>query len=225
MVPDLILEAIAAHTRAVERGEVVCSLDRCPHCDQQSAGFKYHASRRRWFRVIVQLMVRRVPSAVTRWKCVVCRKTFTVYPDFAFPHKRYVRQDLCRLCGRYVAEDGLSYRKAVEVNGKAIYYDAAEGAGEVIDDRTLSHSALHRWISFLGALKQTLGQAWQLIRARSPSSELFRSSSAVPARKYRSAQRKGLLQACGRLLQADQAYRNLFGVWIFPYLGTVCRWS
>ena len=225
MISHPVLEAIGAHTQAVERGEVDCRLERCPHCEQRSAGFKYHARHRRWFYVIVEGMVKRVRSALTRWKCVVCDKTFTLYPDFALPHKRYVRQDLCRLSGHYVFDDGLSYRKAVQVNGMPVFYDTVEGSGHRIDERMVSHSTLHRWIGFLGDLKQTLGQGWQLIRAKSPSCDLFRCSVAVPSWKYRSDTRKGLLHRCGRLLQADQAYQHLFAISIFPHLATVCRWS
>ena len=224
MISHPVLGAIAAHTQAVERGQVDCKLDQCPHCDQRSVGFKYHASRSRFFYVIVDRMVQRVRSALTRWKCVVCQTTFTDYPDFALPYKRYVRQDLCRLSGRYVFEDGLSYRKAVRVNAMAVFYDAAEGASHPIDDRMLTHSTVHRWISFLGDLKQTLAQSWQLIRAKSPSCELFRCRVAVGSWKYRSEPRQGLLHRCGRLLLADETYRHLFEISIFTHLATVCRW-
>jgi hypothetical protein len=225
MISHPVLSAIAAHTQAVQRGQADCKVDQCPYCDQRSGGFTYHACRSRWFYVIVERMVKRVRSVLTRWKCVVCRGTFTDYPDFALPYKRYVRQDLCRLGGRYVFEDGLSYRKAVQVSAMAVFYDAAEGASQPIDERMLSHSTVHRWISFLGDLKQSLAQAWQLIRAKSPSCELFRTSTAVACWKYRSQQRKILLQTCGRLLKADRAYHHFFEVSIFTHLATVCRWS
>ena len=135
-----------------------------------------------------------------------------------------MRQDLCRLCGCYVSDDGLSYRKAVQVNGMPVFYDAVEDASHPIDERMLSHSTLHRWIGFLGNLKQTLAQAWQLIRAKSPSCDLFRCPIAVASWKYRSEPRRGLLNRCGRLLHADQAYRHLFEISIFTHLATVCRW-
>lgn len=48
-------------------------------------------------------------SVLTRWKFLVCHKAFTDYPDFALPYKRYVRQDLCQLSGRYVFDDSVSY--------------------------------------------------------------------------------------------------------------------
>jgi hypothetical protein len=145
-----------------------------------------------------------------------------VYPDFAWPYKRYVRQDVSRLSGRYVADDGLSYRQAVRVGGMAVCYDA--GSGRPIDERVLWPSTLHRWIGFLGRLPHTLQQAWRLIRAKSPACDLHRRPVAVPCWKYRSARRRKLLHACGRLLATDRAYQTLFEVSIFPYLATLCSW-
>ena len=43
MISHPTVEAIAAHTQTVQSGEVECRLQRCPKCDQQSFGFKYHA--------------------------------------------------------------------------------------------------------------------------------------------------------------------------------------
>ena len=159
--------------------------------------------------MIVERMIKRVRSYLTRWKCLGCGKTFTLYPQFALPYKRYVRQDVCRLSGRYISEDEFSYRKAVQVHHMPICYDATAGAADTIDDRVLRHSTLHRWISFLGGLRHTLGQAWQLNRARSPRCQAFRNSDPIPPWKYRSQQRQRTLYACGRLLQADEVFHLL----------------
>jgi transposase-like protein len=224
MVSHPVLAAIAAHTEAVERGEVSCTAERCPTCGQRPAVFKYHASRQRSFRVIVDRMVRAVASALTRWKCPACGKTFTLYPDFAVPHKHYVCQVVCRLSERYVADDDLSYRTGVQINGRAAYYDAGAGGSQVLDDRVLWPSTLHRWIGWLGRLRETLREALRLIRAQSATCDVFRDLVALPPWKYRSERRKGILQACGRLLRADGAYRQLFQTSIFPYLATACGW-
>jgi transposase-like protein len=224
MVSHPVLAAIAAHTEAVERGKVSCTAEHCPICGQRPAVFKYHASRPRCFRVIVDQMVQAVASALTRWKCPACEKTFTLYPDFALPHKRYVCQVVCGLSERYVADDELSYRAGVQIHGRAVYYDADAGAPQVLDDRVLWPSTLHRWIGWLGRLRETLRTALQLIRAQSATCDVFRHLVALPARKYRSERRKGTLQACGRLLRADGAYRQLFQTSIFPYLATACGW-
>ena len=225
MISHPVLGTIVAHTQAVQRGQVECKVDQCPHCNQRSVDFKYHACRRRWFYVTVEQVVQQMRSVLTRWKFLVWHKAFIDYPDFALPYKRYVRQDLCQLSGRYVFDDSVSYRKTVRVNGNAGLLQRGRGR-EPAHRRahTLTHSTVHRWISFLGDLKQTLAQAWQLIRAKSPSCELFRTSTAVASWKYRSQHRKILLQTCGRLLRIDHAYRHLFEVSIFTHLAIVCRW-
>ena len=237
MISHSFLAAIAVHTQTVERGEANCTVERCPTCGRRPAAFKYHATRKRTFRVIVDRMVQTVVSALTRWKCPACRETFTLYPDFALPHKRYVRQDVCRLSERYVTEDDPSYRKAVQVNGTAVYYDAGAGGrqavdnratagdSQAIDDRTLWPSTLHRWIGWVGGLRRTLREAFQLIRARSATCDVHRDLVPLAPGKYRGEQRKAVLQACGRLFRTDEAYRNLFQTSIFPDLATVCGWS
>lgn len=186
--------------------------------------------------MIVNRMVQAVVSALTRWKCPACEKTFTLYPDFALPHKHYIRQDVCRLSECYVTDDDLSYSKAVQVNGTAVYYDAVAagsqavdnrappGGSQAIDDRVLWPSTLHRWIGWVGGLRRTLREAFQLIRARSATCDVHRDLVPLAPRKYRSEQRQVVLQACGRLFRTDEAYRNFFRTSIFPDLATVCGW-
>jgi len=60
------------------------------------------------FWLIIDRLVQRVESRLTRWKCFRCGEGFTLYPDFALPHKRYVRQVICGLADRYVSDDGVS---------------------------------------------------------------------------------------------------------------------
>jgi len=224
MVSHPILAAIAVHTQTVGRGEVRCTVERCPICGRWPGAFKYHATRTRTFRVIVNRMVQAVVSALTRWKCPACRRTFTLYPDFAVPCKRYVRQDICRLSERYVTGDDLSYRKAVQVNEMAVYYDAVAAGSQAIDDRVLRSSTLHRWIGWVGGLRRTLREAFQLIRARSATCDVHRERVPLAPGKHRSERRKAVLQACGRLFRTDEAYRHFFQTSIFPDLATVCGW-
>ena len=222
MITHPVVAAIAAHTRTVEGGAVQCHLEACPKCGGRPDSFKYHATRKRHFRVIVDRLVQRVVSALTRWKCPLCGRTSTQYPGFALPHKRYVRQDVCGLAERYVSDDGVSYRRGVQVRGMAVCFDTGSHA---IDDRVLWPSTLHRWVGFLGGnLKDTLQRAWRLIRARSPTCTVFREAMCVPCWKYRSAQRREVLHTCGRLLRSEREYQALFDVSIFTHLATLCSW-
>jgi hypothetical protein len=129
-----------------------------------------------------------------------------------------VRQDIIASSSRYLSDDAVSYSKAVRINGMPVCYDDSDG-------HILWPSTAHRWIGFLGDLKRTLRQAWQLIRAKSPTCDAFRRIAPIPCGKYRSGHRKGLLQRAARLLQADREYQHLFGASIFTYLARVCGWS
>ncbi len=140
------------------------------------------------------------------------------------PHKRYARPDVCRLANRYVSADGVSYRGGVQVRRMAVCYGDGGGDVQAIDDRVLWPSTLHRWISFVGGLRDTLQRAWRLIRAKSPACDLFRSPVVVPCWKYRSAERREVLQTCGRVLGIDRAFQARFGVSIFTHLATRCSW-
>jgi len=224
MIAHPVVVEVASHTAAVERGEVPCDRARCPRCEVYPGSFKYHARRQRQFLVIIGRLVREVISALTRWKCPCCGQTFTLYPSFALPHKQYVRQDIARLAQAYVGDDKLSYRKATQVKGMAVCYGSQRHDDQQVDDRVLGPSTLHRWVGWLGSLKQTLQQAWRLIRSKSPTCDLFRKAVGVPGWKYRCEARRDLLQRCCRLLKTNRVYQDLFDLSIFTELATVYHW-
>jgi transposase-like protein len=217
-----VREEIKTHKEAVLAGEVKCTRVDCPICEGVPDAFKVHERRRRWFYVIVGAFVERLVSLLIRWKCPLCGRTFMQYPPFALPHKRYVRQAVEALAGRYVREESCTYREAVKARGGAIGYAAAQD--ERIDERQLVPSTVWRWLSFLGELKETLRKARRLIRAKAPSSSLFRNASSIDRRKYRSELRRNVLRGALQLMNAGQEYRRIFGRGIFPELATAVRW-
>jgi hypothetical protein len=174
--------------------------------------------------VIVERLVRKVRSLLTRWVCDICAKAFTLYPSFAFPHKRYVRDQIFEWCSRYLEGESLSYRRAVQVDGLPVFYEAH---AENPDDRTVAHSTLHRWIRTLGNLTRTLREALQMVRAKDACAPLFRQLSLIVVRssRCRSTERESLLRSCHQLILAERTYRSLFDVSIFPHLATACRFS
>lgn len=168
-------------------------------------------------------------SLITRWKCPLCGHKFTVYPEFALPYKRYLRDTILEKSTKYVEgdlpeeKDQISYRSLTKENKMAIAYDVTEDGH--IDDRQLSHTTIHRWLSTLSCLPNTLKRAKQLIKQKSSTSTIFRKILPVSPNKYRSDDRKKVLQNCRILLQVDQEYRKIFGPSVFPHLGTVCMWK
>lgn len=220
MLPPM-LEEIQRYTRAVERKEIECDLACCPRC-QEPASFTLHDRRRRTYLVVVERLVHTVVSLLTRWKCRRCKASFTLYPDFALPRKRYLKDEILRRAERYGEEDQESYRKAVKVRGLAVFY---KGRGKEIDERSFAHTTLHRWLGSFSSLEATCRKALGLIREKAPRSGIFRKILPIAPWKYRSEGRRRVLGKCRRLLLAEGEFRSLFGVSIFPRLATVCSWS
>jgi transposase-like protein len=223
MMVTQILEKIHTYTERVRKGEVQCDLETCPICRKAPRAFKLHDRRERTFLVAVDRLVHKLASLLPRWKCPLCKTTFTLYPDFALPRKRYVRQSVFRFSQRYVDEDRTSYRKAAKEQGLPVFYDGE--SEETIDDRTLAHSTLHRWLTFFSSLEQTLREALRLIRAKSPGSGIFRKVLPIPPWKFQSEERKRALDTSKRLFTAEREYRAIFEISIFPRLATSCCWE
>jgi hypothetical protein len=87
----------------------------------------------------------------------------------------------------------------------------------------LAAGTVHRWVTTLGGLKNTLRAAMNLLLEK--DADIHRQAFDVPARKYRSQERKQLLQDCLRLFHAEARCRVLFGCSIFPELAIRCCWQ
>jgi len=77
-------------------------------------------------------------------------KTFTVYPSFASPYKRYVLEDIEKISKKYLEDEQQTYDTAVNNKGSSIGYEE-EGNKNV--DHFLAPSTLWRWIRWLKTTK------------------------------------------------------------------------
>lgn len=223
-----IVKAIRAYEEDIRHHRLTCRLGQCPKCLAEADGpafFSRHEARPRTYLVIVERLVHTIVSLITRWKCPICRGTFTLYPPFALPRKRYVRQAVLERAQRYVELDRATYRNSVEENGLPICRDS--GDERRINDRCLAHTTLYRWITTLGSLRGTLRAALDLIRQADPATGLFRDLMRlrIPSRKYRSEGRKAILTTCRGLGMAEPRYAALFDASIFPDYATASGWS
>ena len=148
MLPHSLLQVIHDHTEAVRAGRVAYEGTICPRCAGIPDGFKIHDRRRRTYRVVVERLVHCVSALVVRWKCELCRQTFSPCPDFALPYKRYARDVVLGFGQRYLGDEAMSYRGAVRVEELPVFYDSGPDGG--IDERALAASTLHRWLGWLG---------------------------------------------------------------------------
>ncbi len=214
-----IQQIIEAHTASVQSCTTYSLEKCCPKCHEKVEMFKRHDSRERSFRFIVGVYIYVVKSLLLRWKCPICGKTFTDYPFFAAPHKRYVVMDMERLSAEYLEDEQQSYRKVVNpLNIPIGYHEPDDGPVEHL----LAHSTPWRWIHTLGSMKNTLTESLQLVKQKDPTSPIFREACPVIPDKYHSSQRKSILENARHLLRAGLEFHRLFGHKIFPYLETVC---
>ena len=210
------LDDIKRYGLHAKRGWISCELDRCPCCRGRPVCFKRHGVRPRLFLVFVEEVIRRVRSYLTRWKCPLCQRTFTLYPGFALPFKHYVLPFILARCAAYVADVVRTYREGVKEAGSPISHEDADGGAE------LRPSTLWRWVTRLGRFPVTVGQALNLIKQKDPSTDLFRALGRLRIRagKFRSEARRLLLQRGRELATVDREYARLFSASVFPDLAT-----
>jgi len=209
------IEEIKAHKKEILSGTLPADLQMCPKCKEYHHDFILHERRRRLFLVIVEDLVHRVWSLLARWKCGLCGSTFTGYPSFAIPYKRYTVQNILEFSQHYVETPSMTYQKVVQHEKTAIGHSGDEAAQV---GRQFTGSTVWRWLGLLGTLSRTVRTALHLIRQSSPASGIFRTLHPVHPRKYRSTERKNILQQSLRFFDTESEYRSLFGVSFFPQL-------
>lgn len=174
--------------------------------------------RSRIILLVISSLVERVQTYLTRWKCTLCLQSFTLYPDFALPHKRYALPFIQERCASYVEDKTRTYAESVLEDGMPIMYEDADSGMQ------LWPSTLWRWIRTLGGFAETTRSALHLIQQKSPSTVLFRTLSAhrIGKHQYRTLGRKRVLERCFCLLAACRVYGSVFGSRVFPELATAC---
>ena len=214
------LEAIKAYQQQLEKNRIKPdNLPPCSRCLVKSTFFKEHAYRERKFLVIVDLLVKTVLSALLRFKCPGCGKTFTYYPDFALPHKHYTRQTLTHFSRAYVQNPEATYHKAAMVHGILPGYPD--------DQQTLAPSTIHRFISSLSRLTTSSQKALDLMLQENPASAICRNIAnlKIPGQKFKSKARENILAPCSRFLLIEAVFRHTFKTSIFTKLAIRCAFT
>lgn len=133
-----------------------------------------------------------VEGVLVRWKCSLCKKTFTVYPDFVLPHKRYVRSDVLGLSEKYLEDSKLSY--------DGLLWNGTSRTGYLDNqNRFLWPSTIRRWVIWLGSQEDYLRKALDLLRQKCPSTKVFRQVFLIPPHKYKSDAQKLILERAKKL--------------------------
>jgi len=223
MIPSQ-LDLVNEHTTAVQEDRIYWeSGNSCPKCEGQPPWCEPRYLRERWFYPVVDGYVHPVRSFVLCLRCPLCRRVFTDYPPFALPYKRYLLPEVSDRSRSYVTVDELTYRRGVQENRMAVGYASHDDG--TIDERQLVHTTLWRWVGFFGRMNAALRGALQWLREKEVTLELFRHPCLVPARKYRSRERKLLLQTALRLFDLEPVFVRLSSRFLFPEFATACHWN
>jgi len=181
-----LLQKIKKYEHQILGSSYLSLYPQCPKCNQEVDFFKRHEIRSRTFQLLGQNEVERLCSLISRWKCLVCGKTITYYPDFALPYKRYILQCIMDRCSQYLEDDSQTYRRAVTRDNAEFYHQESSEDGSW---PVLAHSTLHRWITSLSTLEQTMQSALEHIKQKEPHTAIFRKIAAlrIPGKKFRSS--------------------------------------
>lgn len=207
-----IIEQINNYTKLVENNEIKAEGWSCPKCKEKPLYFSPHEKKLRLFYVIVERLVHRIESLLMRWKCPLCDKTWTQYPEYALAYKRYTKEDLREFTSKYLEGDLMTYRKSVQKRGLAIFHEGIEGENE---GKSLSPSTVWHWLGFTGSLLLLIADCLAMIKEKSPESGVFRKIFAVNSRKYRSDERREILQNSMKMLAVEEEYVKIFSRPIF----------
>lgn len=208
---------IKEYTAQVFSGKLSMPTGACPRCLQGPDLYKLHDHRWRSFRYTVDNFVRIIETVLVRWKCPLCKRRFTDYPDFAIPYKRYVADDVERLSAAYAEDDGENYEGVVLHEQMGIACEPEEGRNI---GPQLNKSTPWRWLGCLGTQPDLLGATLAVLRRKNLGQDIGKFPVCIPRRKYRSEKRKQVLNNARLLLRVNQACKRLFGLSLFPRIAT-----
>ena len=161
-----------------------------------------------------------IESWRVRFRCGNCLKTFTEYPPFALPHKRFVKQDVLAKAEKYLSAEQprcrATYRETVWEGTVPVSYAKDQ------EGHQFSHVTVWRWLSWLGSLKDLRQWATQLIFQKDPQANLHWKPHPVANHKVRSEERRQMLEQAAMTLDIANTFYELLGVSLFTRLGT-CR--
>ncbi|MHC4453747.1 MAG: DUF6431 domain-containing protein [Planctomycetota bacterium] len=207
-----IIEQIEAHEKEVLAGIVPANLQFCLFCNSPSESIKRYEGRYRVFYIVKESYVDRKESCLGRWKCSICKKTFTYYPDYTIPYKRYVIENIVEFSSKYLSNDNTSYHNVVNCEGTQIIYKGTEATTW----REFSGTSVWRWLQYFSELRKLVQKGLRLIREKSPTCAIFRAVYPIIKRKFKTTARKEQLEKSMELLDVAKIFKKYFETTIFP---------
>ncbi len=202
-----IEEMVQNYTDSITAGDFHIPTGRCRNCRQKPGVYKLHECRKRQFRLIAEDIVKILISFLPRWKCSLCKSTFTDYPTFVIPYKRFILYDIHRLSQKYLESEKTSYRDTTKHNHSCIGYKDPDTN---YCEQFMSHSTVWRFLVYMSNIYSAVKNLIN-IKIFQP---VFSDLPPIFYTKYRSQKRKTIL------MNALSAIKNIKNP-IFPDFETV----
>jgi len=146
-----------------------------------------------------------------------------ITPTFVLPHKRYATFEIAKHC-RLVLDSNQSLRKAVSnSDGRPIFHRQTNPS---LDSNVpaLSHSTVHRWLGFFGAMLLSYQIGAEALLQADPNSAIHRFLGLVDPKRARSQERLKVLSIARRLLHLQTLWdRHFLTCPFFAHFATVAR--
>jgi len=182
----------------------------CPCCFSEQAIFKQHDCRTRELRYIMTFWVKTFLLTLFRWKCSVCKETFTVYPKFLLPYKRFITPSMLLLCQHYINMGEATYRDIAHPEKSHYAYESNSS-------RELSHVSIWNWFKGLLPVVKNAHELMLLLFRAKPDNSLHRDVIPINPHKYQSEKRKICLEQVELVLRvAENLKRSNINVSNFP---------
>jgi hypothetical protein len=181
----------------------------CPCCFSEQATFKQHDCRTRELRYIASFWVKTFVLTLFRWKCCVCNETFTVYPQFLLPYKRFITPSMLLLCHNYLCQGEASYRDIA-------HPDKSQYAYQNNHSQEFSHVTIWNWFKGLFPFTKNIHKVIMLLFRADPNCSIHRELIPINSCKYRSEARKICLEQVEPVLRISQWKHHKINVSNFP---------
>lgn len=200
-----IEQEVQDYNEKIKEGDYPKLGEYCRNCKKKPGEFKLHDHRPRKLRIIVHALVQIITTCLVRWRCPLCNAKFTAYPDFIVRHKRYAVNQIVEQSENLLTGNK-SYEKALHTENSRIGYPESSKFVHMKkvdkeDESYLAASTLWRWCSWLGSFSDALSKALDIILQISPQSKIHRELEPLKFRRYRSIERKTVLEIANKVLQ------------------------
>jgi hypothetical protein len=175
------------------------------------------------FRVLARARSQSTPDHVPGSSQFRSHGAVRITPTFVLPHKRYETGALADLCREVVDANQPLRKAAANADGRPMFHCCSHDV-DAKKFPALSHTTIHRWLTFFGAMIISLQVGTETYLSAQPESTIHRFQGRVDPRRARSDPRLDAIVTARRLLYLQTLWDHQFLTTpFFARFATVCR--